>query len=447
MVGRPIERRGATLAAAVVVALAVALTASGAEDRHAARAATPTDHYVPASPEAGTTIPEATVRFGMRPYADNTFYVVAMKKGWYKDVGISIAPQPYGLKVTDTVVTALLLKKQLDISTEFGPLLLPVLKSENVLRLIGFVDTFQGWAVLANPKLHLKTVNDYMKQGLPFTQALEKALEPVSKSTLVVAPQISARPFVQIAFKLAGLPLPKFQVLDDSKSLVLAKAGRINFATPEGAPITLTYENAGWAPLVSPIDILKNVKGGPTSEIEPLASTVGLAAHAEYVNTHQNTVLRFLSVVLRTIDAIQRDPKILSLQAPYLNSVAGTSLDYKGIQETLSVLDPLSNFAAQASYCRNPSGALYYRNAYTSFLKTLEAQKVLPVGKFQADDVIWACKTYDALVGYQQKADALLKGLAGKKLSAAKQALVAKAKQYYGWYDFLDAYRLAKAAG
>ncbi|HZO96989.1 MAG TPA: hypothetical protein VFB42_06420 [Gaiellaceae bacterium] len=434
------------MAGSALVALAIVLTASGAGERQGVRVATPTDRYVPAPPEAGTDIPEATVRFGMRPYADNTFYVVAMKKGWFKDVGITIAPAPYGLKVTDAVVTSLLLKKQLDISSEFGPLLLPVLKSENVLRLVGFVDTFQGWAVLANPSLHLKTVNDYMKQGLPFAQALKKALEPVSRSTLVVAPQISARPFVQIAFKLAGLPLPKFQVLDDSKSLVLAKSGRINFATPEGAPITLTFENAGWAPLVSPIDILKNVKGGPTSEIEPLASTVGLASHAEYVNTHQNTVLRFLSVVLRTIDEIQHNPKILALQAPYLNSVAGTSLDWRGIQKTLAVLDPLSNFDEQKAYCRNPSGALFYRNAYTSFLKTLESQKALPAGKFKADDVIWACKTYDALVGYQQKADSLLKGLEGKTLSGDKQALVAKAKQYYGWFDFLDAYRLAKAA-
>lgn len=435
------------LLVASAVALLLALPASGAEKERSARTATPTDHYVPAPPEPGTDIPQVSVRFGMRPYADNTFYVIAMKKGWYKNAGITISPQPYGLKVTDTVVVSLLLKQQLDISTEFGPLLLPVLKTENVLRLIGFVDTFQGWAILANPKLKLKTVGDYMKQGLPFKAALRKALEPVSKATLVVAPQISARPFVQIAFKLAGLPLPKFQVLDDSKSLVLAKAGRIDFATPEGAPITLTYENAGWAPLVSPIDILQNVPGGPKSEIEPLAATVGLAAHAEYVNTHQNTVLRFLSVVFRTIAEIQKNPRILELQAPYLNSVAGTSLDWRGVKKTLEVLDPLSNFAYQVNYCSKPNSALYYGNAYNAFIRTLEDQNVLPRGKYKADDVIWACETYKALVGYKQKTDQLLQSLAGKKLSADKQALVTKAKQFYGWYDYLDAYRFAKAAG
>jgi ABC-type nitrate/sulfonate/bicarbonate transport system substrate-binding protein len=418
-------------------ALFLVLMASGAGS---------SDRYVPAQPEPGTDIPQATIRFGMRPYADNTIYVIGMKKGWYKDVGITISPPPFGLKVTDTVVVSLLLKKQLDISSEFGPLLLPPLKSENVLKLIGFVDTFQGWAVLANPGLHLKTVRDYMKRSLPFKAALRKALEPVSKGTLVVAPQISARPFVQISFKLAGLPLPKLQVLDDSKSLILAKAGRESFATPEGAPITLTFENMGWAPLVSPIDILQNVKGGPTSDIEPLAATVGLASHSDYINSHQNTVLRFLSVTFRIIGAIQKDPKILSLQAPYLNSVAGTSFDYKGVAKTLAVLDPLSNFSYQENYCTNPSSALYYRNAYTAFLKTLEDQHVLAKGKFKVDDVIWACQIYKQLVDYQGKANKLIKSLAGKKLPAPKKALVAKAMQFYGWYDFLDAYRLAKAA-
>src|SRR5437870_998388 len=66
--------------------------------------------WKPAAAEPGTAIPTASVAFGMRPYADNTFYVVAMKKGWFKDVGIQITPAPYGLKVTDAVVTSLLLK-------------------------------------------------------------------------------------------------------------------------------------------------------------------------------------------------------------------------------------------------------------------------------------------------------------------------------------------------
>ena len=38
------------------------------------------DRFAPAAPEAGADIPKATIKFGMRPYADNTFYYIGMKK-------------------------------------------------------------------------------------------------------------------------------------------------------------------------------------------------------------------------------------------------------------------------------------------------------------------------------------------------------------------------------
>ena len=431
-------------ASLAILAASLSLTARGVAASRPASSST--GAWIPAPAEPGTAIPTASVAFGMRPYADNTFYVVAMKKGWFKDVGIQITPAPYGLKVTDAVVTSLLLKGQLDVSSEYCPLLLPLLKTETVLKCFGFVDTFQGWAILARPGLHLKTVNDYMKQGLPFKQALRKALQPLMGKTLVVAPQLSARPFVQIAFKLAGLPLPQLEVLDDSKSLVLAKSGRIDFATPEGAPITLTFEKAGWAPLVSPIDLLQNVPGGRGSAVEPLGGTVGLASRSDYLNAHQNTILRFLSVVFRTIAAIQADPGILSLQAPYLNSVAGTNLDARGVATTLKVLDPLSNFAYQANYCSKKNSALYYQYVYDSLLKTFERQGVLPSGKFPPDDAIWACQVYRTLLDFQHRTASLLASLSGKQLSTSQRSLVASARKYEGWFDFLDAYHFAKAA-
>ena len=58
------------------------------------------DRYAPAPPEPGTDIPAATIKFGMRPYADNTFYIIGMKKGWYNEVGITFEPAPYGSRPT-----------------------------------------------------------------------------------------------------------------------------------------------------------------------------------------------------------------------------------------------------------------------------------------------------------------------------------------------------------
>ena len=39
----------------------------------------------------------------MRPYADNTFYIIGMKKGWFDEVGVKFEPAPYGLKANDSI--------------------------------------------------------------------------------------------------------------------------------------------------------------------------------------------------------------------------------------------------------------------------------------------------------------------------------------------------------
>ena len=101
----------------------------------------------------------------MRPYADNTFYVIAMKQGWFEDVGIEIGPEELGLKVTDSNVTALLLNGQLDMSSQYCPLLLPTYKTSDKLKCVGFTDNFLGTAILANPALGLKSFKDYIAEG------------------------------------------------------------------------------------------------------------------------------------------------------------------------------------------------------------------------------------------------------------------------------------------
>ena len=63
---------------AKIAGVAIALASLGLATSIAAFAA---DRFVPAAPEAGTTIPHQQVKFGMRPFADNTFYVIAMQKG------------------------------------------------------------------------------------------------------------------------------------------------------------------------------------------------------------------------------------------------------------------------------------------------------------------------------------------------------------------------------
>ncbi len=403
------------------------------------------DLYTPAPPEPGTEIPTAEVNFGMRPYADNTFYVIAMKKGWFEDVGIKIGPEELGLKVTDNNVIALLLNGQLDMSSQYCPLLLPTYKTSNTLKCVAFTDNFLGTAILANPELGLKSFKDYIEEGLSFEDAIQQALLPLQGKTLTGSPVLSKRPFEDIVSEFSGVTW-NLELMDDAKALVLAKSGRIDFADPEGAPIVYTLMQAGWTNIIDIGDLYEHGPGGIDSPVEKLVANVGIAANSDYVNENQNTVLRFLSVVWRTIDAVDKDPSLFELQAPYLNSVAGTDLDAAGVEATVKLLDPFSPFEFGSTYFIDESSILYYKNAWPAIIADWTEKGLMPEGAVTAEEVVWAAPIWHQMKDYQAKADALIKELDGKTLSAEQTDLLTTAKQYYEWFNFLDAFRLASAA-
>ena len=277
-----LAKRPVGIAAVFAGALALFLT-TGSPSASAA------DVYTPAAPEPGTDIPVAEVNFGMRPYADNTFYVIAMKKGWFDDAGIKIGPGELGLKVTDTNVTALLLNGQLDISSQYCPLMLPTYKSSNKLKCIAFTDNFLGTALLANPELGLKSFKDYIAEGMSFEEAIAAALTPMDGKTLVGSPVLSKRPFEEAVSAFSGVTWD-LDLMDDAKSLVLAKAGRIDFVNPEGAPIVYTLMKAGWTNLIDVGDLYNHGPGGLDSPMQKLVTIVGIASNSDYINENQNTI-------------------------------------------------------------------------------------------------------------------------------------------------------------
>lgn len=402
--------------------------------------------YQPTEPEPGTELPEAAVNFGMRPYADNTFYVIAMKKGWFEEAGIAIGPEELGMKINDTNGTALLLNGQIDIASQYCPLMLPTYKSTEKLKCIAFTDTFLGQAILANPELGLKSFRDYIAEGMDFDEAIKTALEPMTGKTLVTPPQLSNRPFTDAAAEFSGVKWDT-QVLEDSKSLVLAKSGQIDFLNPEGAPVVFTLEQAGWTKLLGIGDLFEYAPGGAGSPVAPLVAIVGIGANADFVNANQNTVLRFLSVVWRTIDAVKKDPSLYDLQAPYLNSVAGTDLDGKGVQGTVDSLHPFAPFDYGETYFNNPDSVLYYGNAWGAMIKEFVDNGILPDEGLTPDDIIWAAAIWKQMEDYRVQSEKMIGDLDGQTLSDDKKALLDQAKSYYEKFNYLDAYRLATAAG
>lgn len=401
--------------------------------------------YMPAEPEPGTDLPQATVNFGMRPYADNTFYVIAMKQGWFEDAGINIGPEELGMKVNDTNVNALLLNGQLDIASQYCPLMLPTYGTIDKLKCIAFTDTFLAASIMASPRVNATPVRQYLEEGMPFEEAMAKAFEPLDGETLVLPPQISNRPFTDAAATFSGKSWD-VQVLDDSRSLVLARSGQIDFVAPEGAPVTYTLQQAGWTQLLGIGDLFDYAPTEAGSAVAPLVTIVGIGANADYVNENPNTVLRFLSVVWRTIDAIEKDPTLFAIQAPYLNSVAGTELDADGLKATFDTLHPLAPFETGETYFEDPESVLYYANAWGALIEEFEKNGVIPDAGLTPDDVVWAAEIWKQMKDYRENSATLLGELEGAELSQEAKGYYERAKTYYDQFNYLDAYRLATAA-
>ena len=302
-----------------------------------------------------------------------------------------------------------------------------------------------GTAILANPALGLKSFKDHIAQGMDFDEAIKAALAPLDGKTLVGSPVLSKRPFEEAVQQFSGVTW-NLETMDDAKALVLAKAGRIDFADPEGAPIVYTLLQAGWTDLVDIGDLYEYGPGGIDSPVEKLVAIVGIAGNTDYVSQNQNTVLRFLSVVWRTIDAVQKDPKLYELQAPYLNSVAGTDLDAAGVEQTVAILHPYSSFEDNEKYFVDDDHILYWKNAWPAIISDWTDKGLVPADAVTTEEFIWAAPIWQQMKEYQSKSGALISQLEGRSLEPDKQELLTKAKQHYEWFNFLDAYRLASAA-
>ena len=135
-----------------------------------------------------------------------------------------------------------------------------------------------------------------------------------------------------------------------------------------------------------------------------------------------------MSVVWRIIDATKADPSLYDLQAPYLNSVAGTSLDGKGVESTVNILHPFTTFDDNAKYYEDKASTVYYANVWTAIIKDFEAHDIIPAGKITPDDVVWGGPIWHQLVDYRAKTDRLLDQAKGTSPTGDKAAMLAKAK-------------------
>jgi hypothetical protein len=399
----------------------------------------------------GTEIPRVEISLGMRPFANDLIFVSGIKQGFYGDVGIQITPPPYGRKVLPDQAIPLVINQELDVMALYPPDVVAALDTVKSIRFIALSDLFQGFAILANPQSGAKTVGQFMEGGMNFEDAMKATMAQLRGKSFATPPDVDNRIFVSLVFSLGGMAMDsdtRLVITPDSNALQLASGHQVDFASPDGAPFTAQLEGAGWIPLVTPVDVLQHMAQTIGSPAAGLVGTPGVASDADWARAHQETVLRFVSVMFRIIDQEQKDSKtMLGAMLDYVNSFAGTSLDYKGLKLTIDALSPLSNFEFQKNYCDKPDSPLYYKNAFNAHVKFNIDKGLLSQTSYDPDSLIWACEIYTDLGKLKEESDALLATLKGKTLSPAQQSTVDRARQFYDWYDYLDSYRLLKSIG
>lgn len=398
----------------------------------------------PLKVEAGTDIPSATVRYGLLPYGDNSLPVIGMLKGWFKEVGINIQPQPVGSKVADNAVVPKLVNNEIDIVNWDGPTIIQSMVSAPQLRMFGFTDTSLAQRILAPPGSNLSTVSQLVKNGTPFPQAMKQVMKQLVGKRVGLSDSAYHSVFYSTVFQLGGVNPTQMKItpIEDSKMVQLGKAGQLDFASPAGAAQQVELIALGWIDVVSVNDLLAGLPPGDPRAVSTL-DHVGPACNLSYYEKNRETVLRVMSVNFRLVDNVINDPnQTLPTQLPYLESVTGGSYTLHEVKLIDTLISEMVPFEKQTKYWTDTKAPEYYRNVYNPQIKALQKGGVLPKSQhLDATQCFNGTEVYTTMVGLKHRYEELAAGAARKS-----PQLAAKAKVQAQNRNYLDAVRFALAA-
>jgi ABC-type nitrate/sulfonate/bicarbonate transport system substrate-binding protein len=392
-------------------------------------------------PSPGTVIPKVSVKFAMWPYGDTTLGVVGIRKGWFDDVGISL-PNNLETRLEPQVQTELL-NSQLQIGSGYVPLTIQTYTKAPQLKMIQLTNSYIGNYAMAGPKTGDKTYADFAKQGQPFAVAFKNTIDQMKGKRVALSDTGSNREFFNTILKLAGLAPTdlKLQVLSDVKIVELGKAGAIDYALPAGAAQSVELLNIGFRRTAGIEQMVAGLPPGTPAAVNGIGHA-GLQAPVDYVNKNMETVLRFMSVFFRIIDAVQTNPfGTLGVSLPTLSSTAGVNIALPDAVKLFKLFYGTVSFEQAKTLMGDPSYNLYYQTVYNSQIKAAKAGGIMPASlNVTPDDLIIFKPLYETLVKLKTQYDTMT---ASKKASGP---LAAKAATHYKNRNYLDAVRLLTAA-
>lgn len=382
----------------------------------------------------GTTIPSTTLRAGFTPYADQLLPVIGIRRGYFKDVGITIEPKN-GAK-TDLIKSLTpLLNNQIELGSGYLPSVTPQLDTVKNVTAFAIADVFYGYRILA-PKGKYKTVSALMRDGKSFKDACATVMRQIKGKKLILRNGVVPT-FYDLAFKQAGLKVRDADVtyLENPDIVRAANAGRAQFVAPTGAVEIQILQQQGWEPLV---EIRQLIDALPDETMSLRSTHSGYLTTKEYAAKNYPTLLRFTSVMYRLIDDLRKDAKgTVEDYRDYVTSYVGRDMSTDTLAGMFDSLYSLRDFEEAAQLYERTDDAFNYQATTKAHIAELEKNGVLKPGHTPADMSI-AGKVYADLKRYRAEADKLLPKLSG--------ALAKKAQAQYDARNYVDAYRLAAAA-
>jgi ABC-type nitrate/sulfonate/bicarbonate transport system substrate-binding protein len=384
---------------------------------------------------AGTTIPSAQLDWAMAPYPGEVRAVVGMRRGYFRDVGITIGPTPTGAKFDLTSSLAPLLSKQVDVGSGVIEVFESQLDHVQNARVFMVLDTYEGYGFFAPPESNAKSLDELMKGGMPFEQAMKPVVQQMLGRRIAVATDPAARLFYDVCFDLGGYDFKDVRRVDvdNPKIVSLALAGRVDFAAPSGGTEFVKLEQAGFKKIVDAQQIIRL-----TDDVRKLQ----LVTHSTYLTrddvyeNHYDTILRATSVIYRIIDDFERDPIGTAPDLlPFLNAYTGTALTPPQLEAVFKDVAIARNFDKAAEFFVDRRSPYNIYTVGEAQMATLRKDKVLK-HPHQVSEIDGARRVWLDLRRYRDAATELFAEVKGKNPDLEKRA-----RQHFDARNYLDAYR------
>ena len=404
-------------------------------------------------------IPASTVRFSFYPCcADNNLYQIAVEKGWFEEVGITLDPATAHLYTLFDQIVPSMQRGDFDVSGMFIQGYLQTLDSFAMdIPPIWFNDIYVGYAILKAPGSEAKTTDDFVAEGMAIGEAMAAAVAQLEGAEVYTPPHGQVQPpYPDVFMSYAGLSYPddlNLQFLEDNNIIAVAtQEGRIEFAIPYAAPVVVQMLREGWEPVINTVQVLSDVGSDQAARMTTLVGSSGLIAQRDWVENNRETALRLLSVGFRILDYLGDPATQLdgwTIQANQINATQGLNLIPEDIGVIWDSIDPGFPWEEQGPQLWDDANAAFHvRTSLETQIGSLIENGTLtgPIENYDMDQFLLAETLYRELADLQAQADGLFSEAEGAELSASQQEVVDQAQVFYDNFNFLDAVRFLEAA-